>query len=122
MSLILSLSVLEVRLGDRVELKNPTGLPLTQHGQDCDPTGVLCVQIFRVKETETTVDVLWQDGSRETLKATDLIPYLNPDENDCWSVLKLLALLVFLLNLCKAWGPDCSQGRRYGKARSSPIR
>lgn len=70
-------------LGDRVEFRNPTGMPMTQHGQEGDQ-GVFYVQIFRVKETETTVEVLWQDGSRETSKAINLIPYLNPDEYDCW--------------------------------------
>lgn len=30
--------------------------------------------------------VLWQDGSRETLSSTELIPYLNVDEHDCWYV------------------------------------
>lgn len=58
-------------------------MPITQHGQDSQQ-GIFYVQIFRTKETETTVEVLWQDGSRETLRTTDLIPYLNPDEYDCW--------------------------------------
>jgi ubiquitin-conjugating enzyme E2 O len=79
-----------LRLGGRVELKNTLGLPSTWHGQESDPTGVLCVQIFQVQETKTTVDILWQDGSQETLKATDVIPYLNPDEYDCWCVLRYL--------------------------------
>lgn len=86
LTLILGPTVHEIRLGDRVEFKNATGLPLTRHGQDSggDEAGVFYVQIFRAKETETTVEVLWQDGSREKLKATSLIPYLNPDEYDCW--------------------------------------
>lgn len=81
---ILGPSVHEMKLGDRVEFKNPTAMPMTQHGQENDQTGVFYVQMFRVKETETTVEVLWQDGSRESLKSTGLIPYLNPDEYDCW--------------------------------------
>lgn len=84
MTLILGRSDLEMRLGDRVELRNTEGLPKTRHGQESDPTGVLHVQMFRVKETRSTVDILWQDGTRETLEATDVIPYLNPDEYDCW--------------------------------------
>ena len=34
--------------------------------------------------TETMLDVLWQDGTEESLQAVDVIPYLNPDEYDCW--------------------------------------
>lgn len=41
----------------------------------------LCVQ-----ETRTAVTVLWQDGCREILSSTELIPYLNVDEYDCWYV------------------------------------
>lgn len=55
-----------------------------RHGKEEDPAGVVHVQTFAVAETETMVDVLWQDGVRDTIKSTDLIPYLNPDEYDCW--------------------------------------
>ena len=37
-------------------------------------------------QTKTTVDVLWQDGTRETIDVKQTVPYLNPDEYDCWCV------------------------------------
>lgn len=73
-----------MRVGDKVLLKDTTGLPRTTHGQEGDPAGVVVVQTFIVKETCTTVTVLWQDGTEEVLRSTELIPYLNPDEYDCW--------------------------------------
>ena len=42
------------------------------------------VQTFVVRETQSTVQVLWQDGTREILKTTEIIPHLNPDEYECW--------------------------------------
>lgn len=72
-----------MRVGDRVSLKDNTGAPRTKHGQE-DSGDSIEVQTFMVVETQTTFDVLWQDGTRETLKSTEIIPYLNPDENDCW--------------------------------------
>ncbi|KAF8203179.1 hypothetical protein BJ912DRAFT_943109 [Pholiota molesta] len=84
LTLIRGRSDLEMRVGDRVHLKDSTGLPYTEHGKPEDPTGVLRVQTFLVTETVTELDVLWQDGTRESVKATSVIPYLNPDEYDCW--------------------------------------
>jgi ubiquitin-conjugating enzyme E2 O len=75
---------MELRVGDRIFLKDAKGLPTTTHGQVGDATGVLNVQTFLVSQTSTELDVLWQDGSKETLRATEVIPYLNPDEYDCW--------------------------------------
>ena len=75
-----------MRVGDRVRLKDATGLPSTRHGQEGDSSDVITVQTFMVTETETTLDILWQDGVQETLRSTEVIPYLNPDEYDCWSV------------------------------------
>ena len=39
---------------------------------------------YVVQETKSSVEVLWQDGTRETLDACNTVPYLNPDEYDCW--------------------------------------
>jgi len=72
-----------VRVGDRVRLKDNTGAPSTTHGEEADNERVH-VQTFLVVETQTSVDILWQDGTRQTLNATDVVPYLNPDEYDCW--------------------------------------
>ncbi|KAJ7293424.1 hypothetical protein C8J57DRAFT_1551895 [Mycena rebaudengoi] len=57
-------------------------VPGTTHGPDNDKKVV--VKTFSVTETQTILDVLWQDGIKETLLSKELIPYLNPDEYDCW--------------------------------------
>ncbi|KAJ7102087.1 hypothetical protein B0H15DRAFT_813134 [Mycena belliarum] len=82
LTLIRSISDLEMRVGDRVTFKEQVKVPCTTHGLD----GKLQVQIktFTVTESQTFVDILWQDGVKETVRSTDLIPYLNPDEYDCW--------------------------------------
>ena len=67
-----------------MRLKEPSEKLLTRHGRDSDRTSAVVVDTFWVWKTETVVHVLWQDGKRECLKSTDLIPYLNPDEYDCW--------------------------------------
>jgi len=73
-----------MRVGDKVILKDATNLPFTRHGKEGEPYGVIEVRVYVVRETQTTVDVLWQNGSTETMLTTKLIPYLNPDEYDCW--------------------------------------
>jgi ubiquitin-conjugating enzyme E2 O len=73
-----------MRVGDKVILKDASSLPVTRHGKEGEPYGVVEVRVYVVRETQTTVDVLWQDGSKETVLTTKLIPYLNPDEYDCW--------------------------------------
>lgn len=75
-----------MHVGDRVRLKNGIGLPVTRHGEEGVGMGVLTIDTYQVLQTETTLNVLWQDGTRETVLARDVIPYLNPDEYDCWSV------------------------------------
>ncbi|CDO77016.1 hypothetical protein BN946_scf184380.g1 [Trametes cinnabarina] len=72
-----------MRVGDRVRLKDGSG-PVTRHGRSSDSHGMIEVDTLVVQETRTTVDVLWQDGTRETLDAKQTVPYLNPDEYDCW--------------------------------------
>ena len=74
-----------MRVGDRVVLKRAEG-PISTHGREGEGPGILTVKTLVVRETRTTVNVLWQDGTRETLDAKDTIPYLNPDEYDCWYV------------------------------------
>lgn len=78
-------SDLQMHCGDRVRLKDTTGLPVTRHGQEGVGPGVLTVDAYVVMETETTLDVLWQDGVKEAVPAKDVIPHM-PDEYDCWSV------------------------------------
>ncbi|KAH9855005.1 hypothetical protein C2E23DRAFT_875028 [Lenzites betulinus] len=72
-----------MRVGDRVKLKTPNG-PITKHGKPTDPHGQVIVDTLIVQETRTSVDVLWQDGTRETIEAKNTVPYLNPDEYDSW--------------------------------------
>jgi len=73
-----------MRVGDKVILKDAANLPCTRHGKEGEPYGIIEVRVYVVRETRTTVEVLWQDGSTETMPTTKLIPYLNPDEYDCW--------------------------------------
>lgn len=75
----------QLHVGDKVSLVHPEGQPFTLHGQGQAAT-VHKVQVYMVKETRSRVNVLWQDGTRETLNATDIIPQLSPDESDCWCV------------------------------------
>lgn len=73
-----------MRVGDRVVLKDTPGLPVTRHGREDDVLHILEVRTFVVQETRTTVKVLWQDGTTAILDAKETVPYLNPDEYDCW--------------------------------------
>ncbi|GAW04426.1 ubiquitin-conjugating enzyme3 like-protein [Lentinula edodes] len=68
----------------RYRQTNLEGIPVTKHGQEGEAGGVITVNSFNVTATDTEVDVLWQDGNKETLRSVDLIPYMNPDEYDCW--------------------------------------
>ncbi|KAH9899514.1 hypothetical protein C8Q73DRAFT_639825 [Cubamyces lactineus] len=72
-----------MRVGDRVRLKDGSG-PVTKHGRFTDSYGMIEVDTLVVQETKTTVDVLWQDGIKETIDVKQTVPYLNPDEYDCW--------------------------------------
>ncbi len=73
-----------LRVGDRVRLKDNTFVRATQHGKSSEAHGVISVDAYIVQETKSTVEVLWQDGTREVLETRDTVPYLNPDEYDCW--------------------------------------
>ena len=74
-----------MRVGDRVVLKNGVG-PNSTHGKEGEGPGIISVDTLVVKETRTRVGILWQDGTRETMDSKDTVPYLNPDEYDCWLV------------------------------------
>ncbi|KAJ6509383.1 hypothetical protein C8R47DRAFT_1098497 [Mycena vitilis] len=80
--LIRSLADLEMRAGDRVTFKDEDNVPGTIHGLEGGKR--VLVKTFTVTQSQTFVDVLWQDGMKETVRSTELIPYLNPDEYDCW--------------------------------------
>ncbi|KAL0578614.1 hypothetical protein V5O48_003405 [Marasmius crinis-equi] len=74
----------QLRISDRVNLKDTAGLPYTKHGREGEACGVITVHGFTMAHTETTLDVLWQDGTEESVQAVDVVPYMNPDEYDCW--------------------------------------
>lgn len=76
----------DVRVGDKVILPNDETIPVVSFETGVEGNGKIDSRTLCVQETRTTVVVLWQDGSRETLLSTDLIPYLNIDEYDCWCV------------------------------------
>jgi ubiquitin-conjugating enzyme E2 O len=84
LTLVRGTSDMEMRVGDRVCFDDPLGKPSSRHGVEPDGTTSFTIQTFVVTETETTLDILWQDGRYETIKSTSVIPYLNPDEYDCW--------------------------------------
>ncbi|SJL05546.1 uncharacterized protein ARMOST_08914 [Armillaria ostoyae] len=84
LTLIRGRSDFQIRIGDKVNLVERTGYPVTIHGRSMQGVPTIHVETLTVAETETTVDILWQDGTTETLNSVDLIPYLNTDEYDCW--------------------------------------
>ena len=65
-------------------MKDQTKTPVSHHGRENMPGGLIEVRALVVQETRTTVDVLWQDGVRQKLDARETVPYINPDEYDCW--------------------------------------
>ncbi|KAJ3821801.1 hypothetical protein F5880DRAFT_1579492 [Lentinula raphanica] len=75
---------LQMHIGDIVQLSNNAGYPSTRHGNEEDAGGMIIVNSFAVSATENEVDILWQDGSKETLRSVEVIPYMNLDEYDCW--------------------------------------
>lgn len=73
-----------MRCNDRVRLRNSAGVPVTHHGRAAPNQVIIEVDTLTVIETRTMVEVLWQDGAKEALDARETVPYLNPDEYDCW--------------------------------------
>lgn len=73
-----------MRVGDRVLLKNQDDVPVTTHGKEGVQQGPVEVRTLVVRQTRSTVNVLWQDGTKERLDSRETVPYLNPDEYDCW--------------------------------------
>ncbi|KZV83155.1 hypothetical protein EXIGLDRAFT_684160 [Exidia glandulosa HHB12029] len=79
-----------VRVGERVQFKDvkdaeAAGVAPTEHGKAGDGPGVVKVWDMVVSETQTTVKVMWQDGTiEENISAAELVPYLNVDESEVW--------------------------------------
>lgn len=76
----------DIRVGDKVVLPDDDTVPVVSLETGIETSSKIESRTLCVQETRTTVTVLWQDGSRETSPSTDLIPYLNVDEYDCWCV------------------------------------
>ncbi|KAF8560221.1 hypothetical protein OG21DRAFT_1452058 [Imleria badia] len=74
----------DIRVGDKVIFPDDETIPVVSFETGIEGNSKIDSRTLCVQETRTTVVVLWQDGSRETLPSTDLIPYLNVDEYDCW--------------------------------------
>lgn len=90
LTLLRTPSDVQMHCGDHVRLKDTTPIPVTVHGQEGVGPGVITVDMYVVLETQTQIDVLWQDGTKETLAAKDVIPHM-PDEYDCWLVFPRLS-------------------------------
>ncbi|KAG8921952.1 hypothetical protein FRC02_012255 [Tulasnella sp. 418] len=84
-----------MRVGDRVVFKNASvaamhGVKPTRHRKSKSPTSgsgsdIIEVDTMVIRETRTTVRIMWQDGTiTEDVRATDVVPYANVDEYDCW--------------------------------------
>ncbi|KAI6047747.1 hypothetical protein EDC04DRAFT_2863935 [Pisolithus marmoratus] len=74
----------DIRVGDKVVLENGQNIPTIVYDAGGAINDKIVIRTLCVKETRTVVMVLWQDGTSETLSSTELIPYLNIDEYDCW--------------------------------------
>jgi hypothetical protein len=101
-----------MRVGDKVCLKNCSQEPVTRHGKPTDPGGDIEVRAYVIKETRTSVNVLWQDGTSGTYDAKELIPYLNPDEYDCWCVLNIMCFHNIHVTLLFAGPVNMSYGKQ----------
>lgn len=80
-----------LRMGESVSLRDPNSgfsksvIPTIHRPKNADPKGpAITVRTMAVKETRTTITVLWQDGTTEKASANDLLHHLNPDEYECW--------------------------------------
>lgn len=45
---------------------------------------VIPVDALTVTATRSRVEILWQDNTRQWLLSTEIVPYVNTDEYDCW--------------------------------------
>jgi len=59
------------------------GVPASHH-EDPETHFSIDVDTLTVVATRSRVEILWQDGTREWVPSIDVIPYINPDEFDCW--------------------------------------
>jgi hypothetical protein len=59
---------------------------LSEHGliPTLHADNTISVSAMSVRETATSVTVLWQDGTTTTERTIDLILFINIDEYSCW--------------------------------------
>ncbi|KAI6108452.1 hypothetical protein EDD16DRAFT_82091 [Pisolithus croceorrhizus] len=74
----------DIRVGDKVILENGQIVPTIVYDAGGATNDKIVIRTLCVQQTRTVATVLWQDGTQETLSSTELIPYLNIDEYDCW--------------------------------------
>lgn len=100
------------------------GVAPTEHGKAGDGPGVVKVWDMVVSETQTTVKVMWQDGTiEENISAAELVPYLNVDESEVWYVNIYRVALLFPLKARS--GPatmSCGSSRTSSASASSSPR
>ena len=63
------------------------GVPASHH-EDPDSHITIDVDALTVVATRSRVEILWQDGTCEWVPSIEVIPYINPDEFDCWYVFR----------------------------------
>ena len=72
-----------------VTLKDHANAPVSKHSNQVTEGDVIEVRHFIVRDRQTKVMVLWQDGRKEIKPARELVPHLHPDEYECWWVVRL---------------------------------
>lgn len=73
-----------MHIGSRVRLRDLDPSVVTHHGGTQGTPIKYAVDMMTVKETESELVLLWQDGTIEHVNSKDIIPYINSDEHDCW--------------------------------------
>ena len=72
-----------------ITLRDHDNAPVSRHLNRITEGDVVEVRHFIVRDRQTWVTVLWQDGTKETKLAKELVPHLHPDEYECWWVIHL---------------------------------
>lgn len=69
-----------------ITLKDHGNAPVSRHSNKTNEGDAIEVRHFIVRDRQTRVTVLWQDGTKETKPSREFVPHLHPDEYECWSV------------------------------------
>ncbi|SLM38061.1 Ubiquitin-conjugating enzyme/RWD-like [Lasallia pustulata] len=87
---------LDVAAGNYMRFLDPAGAAVKYNGtRDVTARGTFRriprratqgydMNVFRVRETKTRIDVQWQDLSTSQEEAMSVVPYLNVDDHDVW--------------------------------------